>query len=108
MPTRSRFLEVRLFTVASRRAGGMDQSNIEQAMQRAVAAVGRECRSHAADRNLIQKRPDGWYCRGSVSLMDSSKAWQVYWHPELERGWLWGIVRLKPHGVMPRRFQPPR
>jgi hypothetical protein len=106
MPTRLVLLDVRLFTWAPMGLGGMDQSAIESIMQRAVAAVGQPCRSQIADRNLIRKRPDSWWCIGTMRLMDGSKAWQVYWHPELGRGWLWGI-RILADGVQPRRFDPP-
>lgn len=81
----------------------MTPSDIEAAMQRAIAAVGRPCRSHVTDRNLIRPRPDGWWCIGTVGLLDGSKSWQVYWHPEKQKGWLWGIRHLEK-GVQPRRF----
>jgi hypothetical protein len=85
----------------------MDQRTIEHVMQRAITAIARPCYFHIAEPNLIQPRPDGWWCIGTVRLVDESKEWQVYWHPELGRGWLWGIARLQPRRVMPRRFEPP-
>jgi hypothetical protein len=83
----------------------MRQSELEHAMAKAVAAVDGPCHWTITDRNLTQRRPDGWWCIGTVSLVDGSKAYQVYWHPELGRGWLWGI-RMLPEGVSPRRFTP--
>src|SRR5689334_1458595 len=104
MPTRSVLLDVRLSIVAPRGPVGMDQRTIEHVMQRAITAIARPCYFHIAEPNLIQPRPDGWWCIGTVRLVDETKEWQVYWHPELGRGWLWGIARLQPRRVMPRRF----
>jgi hypothetical protein len=104
MPTRSVLLDVRLFTLASGSTGGMDQSAIEGIMQRAVAAVGQQCCAQISAPNLQTSTAGGWWQIGTVLIPGEWIAWLVYWHPELERGWLWGI-RWNGNGATPRRFE---
>ncbi len=85
----------------------MSQSDLEAAMQKAIAALGRPCISHITDRNLIPRRPDGWWGIGTVSVPEERKAWQVFWHPERQQGWLWWVRNVAGGGVQPRRFDPP-
>lgn len=75
-------------------------------MEKALAALGLECHVHLADRNLRSRNDAGWWQLGSVSVKETGKAYQVFWHPEEKRGWLWALIKL-PDGVMPRRFEPP-
>ena len=84
----------------------MDTTDVESAMQRAIAAVGQPCQAHITDRNLMRATSDGWWAIGTVSVPQERKAWQVYYHPESGRGWLWGM-RVLEKGVQPRPFVAP-
>jgi hypothetical protein len=83
----------------------MDDAEIDAVMQRAISAVGRPCFYSLVPRHLMRARDDGWIHIGTVNIPEEWKAWTVYWHPELEQGWLWAM-RWTHKGVQPRRFTP--
>lgn len=86
----------------------MTPTDIDAVMSRAIAAVGKPCRSSTTPANLLKPDARGWWRIGVVGLLGEPKSWQVYWNPELGRGWLWGIRHLPEGGVQPRKFEPPQ
>ena len=84
----------------------MDDTQAKTVMECAAGALGKASRQYIAMRDHRRQDERGWVMVGSLIVEDSGKAYQVYWHPETERGWLWGLVML-PNGVVPRRFDPP-
>lgn len=75
-------------------------------MDRAAGALGKASRQHIAIREHRRRDERGWIMVGSLIVEETGKAYQVYWHPDTERGWLWALI-MRPGGVIPRRFTPP-
>jgi hypothetical protein len=84
----------------------MDDEQAGRILERAAAALGKPSRRQVTMREHRRFDQRGWILVGTVIEQDSGKAFQAYWHPETERGWLWGLIML-PNGVVPRRFEPP-